>query len=508
MRTRASSWIFAALVATSCVYFNSMYDANQDYELAVKRSREGREVEARTRYDSVIAITDRIVKEHPESEYAAPAALLKARSEIARRMWESAAETAARVPALTSDSSMIGVAAGLEGIARRVDAQGPELREAERLLTRALATDLSPADRVLFLFHRGLVRLDAGEAELAAEDLEAVGNQERLAPEVRFDLARGVGEAGRYSESLELTGELLKEESFVGFRTPMDAQLDSLVVWIPRGLSELTTRLIESSSVGGTTLALLHYYRGRSREMLGDSLEALADYDSAWTAARGGRYSSGAAYRWALLQMRRARRPSDVSDVRIALSAGRQLPDSARSRRAAELLGEVEEFTSLVDAVEARGATAAEAALRAAEIAGVNLGARHVARGLYLEYLSLAPRSPWRAKAIAGVLAYADTPAGEWAQDQGPTTDDRLREELSTLPGDDPYRVSVQGLERTPTIDSAYVAAERALRRRMVEIRMLYDTTAVLVEPVDSSDARQSEDRPAEDEVERARDRT
>jgi hypothetical protein len=57
--------------------------------------------------------------------------------------------------------------------------------------------------------------------------------------------------------------------------------------------------------------------------------------------------------------------------------------------------------------------------------------------------------------------------------------------------------VSLEDLPRNIESDSAYVDAERQLRRRLVEIRMLYDTTAVLVEPVaDTTEAEDEDERP------------
>ncbi|MGD8496374.1 MAG: hypothetical protein PVF05_09315 [Gemmatimonadales bacterium] len=489
MRGQPPSWVIVVLAATSCVYFNSMYDANQDYELAVKRSREGREVEARTRYDSVIAITDRIVKEHPESEYAAPAALLKARSEIARRLWESAAATAARVPALTSDSSMIGVAAGLEGIARRADAQGAELREAERLLTRALESGPSAEDSAQFLFHRGLARLDLGDAEAAAADLEAVSSKERLSADVQLDLARGLADVGQYDRAIQLTEGLIAGNRYANFGPGMDAHLDSLVRRAPDALFTALGHELDVPDPTGTKLALLHYYRGYAREIAGDPEGALAEYDLAREGSGRGRYAAEANYRWARLRIEEARTPDDVLATRDALRATQGIIEADVVERVQRLSSAVIEFGHLVDAYETRGATAAEAALRAAELAGSELGSRRVARGLYLKYLELAPDSPWRAKAMAGAILYADYPAGEWAGDRGAATDRRLEDQLAGLPADDPYRISFEDLPRTPRVDSAYVAQERDLQRRLVQIRMLYDTTAVLITPSDTAPA-------------------
>lgn len=492
---RRSGLFVAALLVGSCVYFNAMYDAQRDYDRAVDQSRQGREAEARVRYDSVIAITGRIVRDHPESEHAAPAAILKARSEIARKRWKAAAVSAASVPALTEDSALIGVAAGLEGIARRVNADGAEVAAAERLLTRALESGPSSEDSSQFLFHRGLARLDLGDATAAAQDLEAASAQGRLSEDVQLDLARALADVGQYDRAVKLTEDLLAGRRFANFGPGMDAHLDSLVQRAPEPLEAALGRGLEGSDLAGPKLALLHYYRGRAREVIGDTDAALAEYGLARGEASRGRYAAEASYRWAALRMREARRPAEIAETRQALTAARTgIPEPEVAARVGRLSAAVEEFTRLVDAYETRGGTAAEAALRAAEIAGSDLDARHVARGLYLQYLALASDSPWRAKAMAGAMLYADSPAGDWVDDRGAETDRRLEQQLAGLPAGDPYRVSIQDLPRSPRIDSAYVSAERDLQRRLVEIRMLYDTTAVLVEPGDTANVDEQDD--------------
>ncbi|HSM07789.1 MAG TPA: hypothetical protein VLA33_02095 [Gemmatimonadota bacterium] len=471
-----------------------MYDAEQAYDRAVEGARAGDRVQANTQYDSVIARTDRVITRHPDSKHAVHAALMKARAEIAREHPEDAAATAAGVAALTDDPRLLGIAAGLEGIAR---SNLDEFAEAERLLSRGLASEPSDEDRALFHFHRGVTRLNLGDAELAAEDLAAASEQDRLAPEVRLDLARGLSDAGRHEEAIAVTAGVVGDDrlaSFGSFATAMDAQLDTLARRAPEGLASTLEEQLSRPALTGTKEALLHYYHGLSLELSGDREGALASYDNART--REGRYAAEAEYRAARLRIETAGRPADIVATRQGLARARSIPERDVATDVARLSRQVEEFASLVEAYETRGAAAAEAALRAAEVAGGQLGARRVARGLYLRYLDLAPDSRWQAKAIAGAMVHADWPAGEWAGDRGAETDERLRTHLAALPASDPYRVSLQDLPGSIDADSAYVEAERDLRRRLVEIRMLYDTTAVLVEPTDDDAEDEVDDRP------------
>lgn len=485
----------ALLLTASCVYYNTMYDAELAYDRAVERGRTGERVQANIQYDSVIARTERLITRHPDSEHAAPAALLKARAEIARDRWDAVVATVAGVPALTDDPRLLGIAAGLEGIART---KLREFDQAERLLTRGLAAEPADADRALFHFHRGITRLELAEPELAAEDLAAASRQERLAPQVRLDLARGLSDAGRHEEAIRVTGELVEEDrlgTFGSFGSAMDAHLDTLAHRVPEALDAALGEHFSAADIPATKQALLHYYRGLSREKAGDLDGAITSYDSA--RVHEGRYAAEAEYRSARLRIATASSPSDIVGTRQGLARATSIPEQAVAGEAARLGRSVGEFANLVEAYETRGSSAAEAALRAAEIAGGQLGARRVARGLYLRYLDLAPDSRWHAKAIAGAMVHADWPAGEWADDRGAETDARLRTRLAGLPASDPYRVSLEERPRSVDGDSAYVEAERDLRRRLVEIRMLYDTTAVLVEPsADTTDTDDEDETP------------
>lgn len=486
--------VVLAFGVTSCVYYNSMYDTKRDYARAVELRREGSAAQALVVYDSVIAKAGRLIEDHPESSHAAPAAMLKARAELARgNLWESLIETASIVPSLTSDPAVIDLAAGFEGIGRR---HLGEFDEAEALLTRAIESGPPAEDLAQFHFHRGLNRLALGDARGAAVDLEIVGASAELSPEVRLDLADGLLGVGQYGEAVRLTAQLLRENRFANFQSNMWAHLDSLIYQAPAAVDSALAEQLAEPEMTPQKRSVLHYYRGRAREVMGDVSGALAEYDSARVGGVLGRSTSEASYRWARLRLAAAEVPSDILQTRDALRVAGSIPDVRLAAHAGRLSAAVSEFASLVEAYETRGATAAEAALRGAEIAGTDLGARRVARGLYLRYLDLASDARWDAKAIAGAILYADRPAGDWAGDEGAATDARLRDQLAALPPSDPYRASLLGLPRDADADSAYVEAERALQRRITEIRMLYDTTAVFVAPTDTL----SEDTPEEDE--------
>ena len=485
-------------LTVSCVYFNAVYDAQNTYAEAVQLQRDGKDATARVQFDSVIAITDRIVTDHPDSKYAASAALMKARAELARRLHEAAVETASGISAYTDDERNLDTAAGIEGVARRLlgDFSG-----ADSSLTRALAGNISDEDRALFLFHRGMARMESGRPDLAAQDLAATGIQTELSTDGRLDLAKALSDVGQYAASARLTAALVQENRFANFTQAMHVHLDTLARRAPATLDSTLAEQLEEADLPDTKRSALYYFRGRSSEHAADTLAALEMSDSARAGMERSRYGTSASYRGARLRILRAAYPGDIVNTQTALQTAATMLNRETSADVLRLRERVTLFSNLVAVYESRGSTAAEAALRAAEIAGGDLSADRVARGLYLHYLELAPGSPWAAKAIYGALLYSDTPAGEWVGDRGARTDDRLRELLSALPETNPYRISIENLARDADADSAYVLAETDLRRRLVEIRMLYDTTAVLVQPRDTADV-EAEDQQREQEQE------
>lgn len=483
-------------LTASCVYFNSVYDAQHAYSEAVRLRRDGNQVTARVQFDSVIAMTERILSDHPDSKYAAPASLMKTRAELANRLPAAAANTAMGVSAFAENKRDLDTAAGLEGVARR---QLGELPAADSSLSRALAGEISDEDRALFLFHRGMTRLESGRADLAAQDLAATGIQSELSVEGRLDLAQALSEVGQYEASARLTGALIRENRFANFGQGLHLHLDTLARRAPSILDSTLAVELDEPEQPDTKQSALYYFRGRSQEESSDTLAALEMYDSARASAERGRYGTLASYRAARLRILQARAPSDIVGTQSYLASAATTLDRTISSDARRLDERVTLFSNLVVAYESRGSTAAEAALRAAEVAGGDLSAFHVARGLYLRYLELAPGSPWAAKAIYGALLYSGFPAGEWVDDRGLSTDDRLRGLLSALPEANPYRISIENRPRDANTDSLYVQAESDLRRRLVEIRMLFDTTAVIVRPQDAVDEEADQQQPEQE---------
>jgi tetratricopeptide (TPR) repeat protein len=485
----------ALLVLGGCVYFNAMYDANRAYDAGVDSLQEQSEITARIEFDSVIAKTGRIVEDHPDSKYADDAAILKTRAELNNEMWESAVETSIRAEELADTPKMRAVALGLRGVAwQELGAYG----EADSLLSLGLAADVDADDEALFLFQRGLARQRLGMADLATSDLEAAANSVELSREGSLTLSIALREIGEYGRSAELAGRLLTEAN-PNPQSPLYLHVDSLAVLSPFLVDSMASALLEDGTAPATRRAAYHYLAGRALVEAGREAEALAAFDRAAEEAATSQAASDAAYYAIEIRLRAAVRPSDVTALLGRFSAAQRSGRREMREQAVRWETGALDFEGLVTAYESRGASAAEAVLRAAEIARIDLGSPALARGSYLLYLELVPDSRWAAKAVYGALSVSGHPPDpDWVVDRGLETDDELRALLDGLPPDDPYRLAVSaGADRGPMADSMYVLAEADLRRRLFEIRMLFDPTAADTVPDDEEAPVESD----EDEI-------
>jgi len=489
-------------MTTACVYFNAMYDAGNAYDAGLDALQEGQGASARLQFDSVIAKTDRILRSHPGSKWADDAALLKTRSEINNKLWAAASESSALALRLSASGKDSATAMGLGGIAVL---QLEQPVRSDSMLSLALDGDLSGDDRATFLFHRGLARLEAGRTSEAAADLQTASDQIDLTREARLELSRALRQIGEYERSADVTIDVLMDSEFGSLSPAERAQVDSLSVVAPADLEPKIAALLASPGLEPSMRAMLQLLHGQALQDLGDSEAAVAVLDGAATAGMTNRWAQEASLRASMIQIRNARDPDQIQEAipaleRAKLSPSASVRDTAtRMARAALLFGE---FTK---AWEGRGSSAAEAALRAAELAGTELGSPAVARGLYLKYLELAPASPWAVKAIYGALAFSGYQPGDWVRDEGAATDRELVARIDAIPADNPYRLALAGDVRDVWSDSSYVLAEVDLERRITEIQMLFDTTVVRVRrdtlPADSEPAEEETDEQAEREV-------
>lgn len=484
--------LLALAVVGGCVYFNAMYDANREYDAALKSLQEQSEVAARVQFDSVIAKTGRVIEDHPGSKYADDAAILKTRAELHSQMWESAVETSIQAEAFAGSPRNRAVAVGLRGVAQR---ELGSYGEADSLLSIGLSGDIAADDEALFLFQRGLARQALGLSDQAALDLEAAANSVDLSFEGSLSLTIALRDIGEYGRSAEVAARLL-ETANPNPQDPLYMHVDSLATLAPSTVDSMVAVLITAAVVPSTRMAAYYLVSGRAKLSRDLEQEALIAFDAAVGEAASSQAAADAAYYATELRLRDATRPEDVTALLGSYPLARRASQSEMRERANRWESASAEFEGLIAAFEGRGASAAEAILRAAELAQIDLQALALARGGYLLYLDLVPDSRWAAKAIYGALSVSgNRPDPAWVNDRGPDTDVELRSRLADLPADDPYRLALSPAEdRGVMADSMYVLAEADLRRRLVEIRMLFDPTAADTVPEEDSPAEADEE--------------
>ncbi len=465
---RGLAWLSVTTLG-ACVYFNAWYDANRAFDDGLDQIGRSNAA-ARVSFDTVIAITSRIVADHPDSKYADDAAILKTRSELHNSLWESAGESARTARSLTSDPEIESLATGLEGVARR---RLGENEVADSLLTESLAGPLSPDDRALILFNRGLALQQMDHPERAVEDLSAAGELLDLTAQGRLNLALALRSVGQYRESADLSAQLLASEP-TDMRSALYTHVDSLSRLAPKDVEAAVATLLEAPNVPSARAAAYHLVVGEARQYAGEIEAALVSFDAAIEAASTSTIAADASYQALKIHLGWAAEPEDVTRALEYASSARRATRTVW-RRDAQRIDEVgRQFDGLMQAYASRGRSAAEALLRAAELATSDLHSPALARGLYLLYLDSAPDSPWAAKAALGALAASGyEPRQTWVEDRGEATDAELRAMLAALPATDPYRKSLTGDTPVEDSDSTYLFAERDLRRRIDEIETL-----------------------------------
>lgn len=485
----------ALLLFAGCVYFNSMYNANHLYDEARRSRAQGNISTSRVDLDSVVAKTGRILEEHPNSKYADDAAILRTRAQLMLQHYDGAYESAGRALQLTTDPRTRATALGLRGWA----ANGMEsFTESDSLLSAALEGKLSAEDAATFHFWRGRSRLQLGQDARAAKDLEDAVRSSAVTEDVRQELATALVNAGEYADAARLSIELMGQRQTGEIDPATRRNMDTLVLRAPNELLGALDRLESEKVLSPTREATVDLLRGRALEQAGRPDSAGSSYERSREVAPLTLPAAEAGYREARLRLRRATDPATFPELESLLQRAFTSASPAIRDSAGLLLGALRSYDGLMGAYESRGSDAAEALLRAGEIAQVQLQARALSRSLYRKYLELRPSSPWAPKAVAGIAAsYGGEDDGEAPPDSEPW-DRRVDHWLGAVSPGNPYLVALRDEPETAETDSAYARLEAQLARRLDEIRKLYAPAEIPTPPSDTSAAQDTVTQPAD----------
>ncbi len=465
IRPLATALILSLIPTTSCVYFNTYYNADRLFQRGLRQVEEGRPASARADLQASIEKAERIVEGKPNSRWADDALLIVVRARLMLEDWEEAA-AASRLLfgyALTRQDSVR--AAGYLGTAElRLDNAGA----ADTLLTLALSEDLERIRRSELLYARGLARWRLGRLDLAQADLQAVSEVRPEWVEPRLDnvrllVERGQGEEAAFALATAFELELndSDQESVVG-AAEFVAEREPAA-----GLLALAN--VEDANLTRARGAQLLKVRGDLRVASGALDAARADYRAAATLAPQDQAAANAqlyAMRLDLQVIGSVEEFRQLAEELRNLAAG---PAGQRSVEVRRLAGTFARMEYWLDVGRLGYLIAAE---RARDV----LGAPRLARHLLLLYAEREPESAWAPKAILAALDLGELDSRPESDVAPPPSAAELRRRLREDYHDSPYVRAVLGEASAGPL--TFEELETGLRRQLERLETLADQQA------------------------------
>jgi tetratricopeptide (TPR) repeat protein len=437
---RAFVLFVLAGLASGCVYYNGMYNANRLARAAEKAEREGRTFEANNLWGQVGVKADTVLARHSGSKYADDARLLRGKSYQRLGDCNSAVTILRELLASSGDSALTEEGALLLG--RCYQTLG-NVEDASHAFQR-LVTSANPEHRKEALYQYGRSLRLGGRYHDALAFLEQTTDSRSAG-----ERAAALAGAGRLDEAITVADSLISAGDTA-------APWDSMLLLVGRRdgarASALTDRLVAMPQATPTQRAgwlltdgerLLQTDQDAGARRLLQSLEQVAEGQTA------------AHSRLQLLRLRMLRAASvdtlrqiwvDLEDmIQTAGSTGIQL--GLYQRNGAFVLESVDSANA--------GATAPDLRLfLAAEIARDSLAMPRMAAGLLQRIPQEFPESPYAAKALLALAALQQLSA------------DSSHALLAGRYPDSPYYLAVQGMD-----PPAYRALEDSLYRFATALR-------------------------------------
>jgi hypothetical protein len=440
-----------AAVLSGCVYLNLIFNARRLFDEAERDRWDGREVEARALYDSVVAKAARSYRAEPEGEWADDALYLLGRAYLRRGELAEAAAALERTLEISDDPEIR--AGALLYLGEAAISTGERARGLA-LLNDALRV-LEPGPlRAEGHFWRGRILLETDESAAGWWDLDRAAEADS-----RYRVASGL-ERLRWGVA---NGDSVRVREGVSRLLALpEARVreDSLLALVGRA-AELWgagagARLLEGASGAAWPQdARDRLTLARARLRLEAGMAAAAEADALAVADAVRPEATEARLFLARLRSAEAREVEDLESVRAVL-----LP-SVADPRVLDLLETIRMVEILADG--APGDMPPESLFAGAELARDELGAPVLARRLLSRYAEFQTR--WRGKALLAAAQLADDAVERSA----------ILEELARTPGDPYARLSRAGGSAPPgmarlevqlagTIDRVLAAAQARAR--------------------------------------------
>lgn len=390
MKTRVTALLGVVALAAGCVYYNSLYNAEDLFHQGERAHREGQDSLARARFAAVVVKAGKGYRLEPDGEWADDALLLLGRAYLrlgdvrrARAALEQAAALATETDVRLAAELYLGVSYVVGG--------DPEA--AFVLLDHALRGLPSGPWAAEGHLWRARMLLAAEEVDAGWWDLDQAGAMDRA---VRVDAALervGWGVKRDYQERASEGVNRLLSYSEAGQR------VDTILALVEGASARWGPEFAVALLVGADSARWQRNSRGRIRLGRVRFLRAMGDTAAAQAEVRrvaGGYGASAADARMDLarFQLDRAQNLQDATDALPILLPALSFPEVAA------LVGDVEELARLAD----RGLTDPLSWFAAGEVARDRLSAPGLARGLFLAYADQVPSDPWVPKALLAAM--------------------------------------------------------------------------------------------------------
>jgi hypothetical protein len=431
-----------ALGLSGCGYFNSLYNARRQFADAERAAASGQTAQAQQGYTGAIEKAAKSYRKYPAGRWSDDALYVIARARFELAEYPAARAAATELLNTTSDATMRGDAHAILG------ASALYMQDEELALTHldSAITQSSGGLRGRVHLWRARAHRLTGDPARAWADLDAVGKDDPSYIPVQLE---------RINFGIEQRDSARTAAAFATVLNHGDARrnIDTIFGLALHAVSSFgaqTTRHLLNAPLpdwlasARDSVALV---RAELALRAGDTTSATTEFTQ--LASRSAAVVANAArIRLARAQLPNAETLEDLRAVRALL-----LPAVA-DPTVPPLLHNLRIVDALVQKAQSSGQPLALFA--AAEIARDELGARPLARSLFVTFVDVAPQTPWSAKALLAALSLAPDAADA----------DSLRTRLFSYQSSPYAQALASGAD-----PEAFAIAEERLQRSLIALR-------------------------------------